>query len=140
MSRCPLTRRVTVANLERLSSSSSQGLSVIIEKRRQDDTTVLCVEGIIKLGESAEFLAQTLERVLQNETGHVVIDLSQINYIDSTGIGELVGYLGRFRNRNRQLILAHPSERIRKLLAVAQLDSLFPIYDTLEEALATTPS
>ena len=76
---------------------------------------LLNVEGIIKLGQSAEFLVQSLERTLERDEGHVLLDLSKINYIDSTGIGELVGYLSRFGARDRKLILIAPSERIRKL-------------------------
>lgn len=109
---------------------------MIVEKRRIGDFTLLLVEGVIKLGESAQFFAQTLERVLEESTGHVLIDLAKINYIDSTGIGELVGYLGRFRDLERKLILVNPSERIKKLLAVAQLTELFPTYDSLDAALA----
>ena len=110
---------------------------MIVEKRQLDGFTLLNVEGVIKLGESAQFFAQTLERALSDDSGHVIIDFSKINYIDSTGIGELVGYLGRFRDRNRKLILINPSDRIRKLLAIAQLDRLFTIYDSLETALHT---
>jgi anti-sigma B factor antagonist len=108
---------------------------VIVEKRRIEGMTMLRLEGVIKLGESAEFLSQTLERSLAEESGHVLIDFSSINYIDSTGIGELVGYLGRFRETGRKLILINPSDRIRKLLHVARLDELFSIHDTLEAAL-----
>lgn len=109
---------------------------MIVEKSHVDGVTVLTVEGIIKLGESARFFAETLERALEAEEGDVLIDLSGINYIDSTGIGELVGYLGRFRNSDRKLVLINPSERIRRLLAVAKLDSLFEIYDDVSAALA----
>ncbi len=63
---------------------------MIVEKRHLPGFTVLAVEGVIKLGESALFFAQTLERTLSDDTGHVIVDFSQINYIDSTGIGELV--------------------------------------------------
>ena len=109
---------------------------MIIDKRRVEGMVLLNVEGIIKLGQSAEFLVQSLERSLEKDEGHVLLDLSKINYIDSTGIGELVGYLGRFSERDRKLILVSPSDRIRKLLAVAQIDSLFPTYDDLESAIA----
>jgi anti-anti-sigma regulatory factor len=47
-----------------------------------------------------------------------------------------VGYLGRFRNARRELILVNPSDRIRKLLQVAKLADLFPIYDTVDAAMA----
>jgi len=109
---------------------------MIVEKRRIEDLTLLRLEGVIKLGESAQFFAQTLERALSDDQGHVLIDFSRINYMDSTGIGELVGYLGRFRETKRKLILINPSDRIRKLLHVAHLDDLFPTYDTLDAALA----
>ncbi len=109
---------------------------MIVEKRRIGDHTLLRVEGVIKLGESARFLAQTLERALADDAGHVLLDLEKINYMDSTGIGELVGYLGRFREKERRLVLVHPSQRILKLLEVAQLEDLFPTYDDVETALA----
>jgi len=109
---------------------------MIVAKRQEQGFTVLEVEGVIKLGESAKFFAQTLERALAEDAGHVVVDFSKINYIDSTGIGELVGYLGRFRNAQRELILVQPSDRIRKLLEVARLSELFPTYDSVEAAIA----
>lgn len=108
---------------------------MIVEKRRLNGYILLHVEGVIKLGESAEFFAQTLERALAEEEGHVLVDFSRINYIDSTGIGELVGYLGQFQDRRRKLILVNPKDRIRKLLEVARLAEQFPIYDTVEEAM-----
>jgi anti-sigma B factor antagonist len=109
---------------------------MIVEKRHLNGFTILAVEGVIKLGESAQFFAQTLERALADDRGHVIIDFSRINFIDSTGIGELVGYLGRFRNASRELILVNPSERIRKLLQVARLADLFTIYDSVDAAMA----
>ncbi len=109
---------------------------MIVQKRRQDGFTIVRVEGIIKLGESAEFLADTLKRILETDEGDVMIDLEAINTIDSTGIGELVGYLGRFRNRDRKMILVRASERIKKLLALGKLDRLFSMYDDLDAAIA----
>lgn len=109
---------------------------MIVEKRQLEGAILLQVEGVIRLGESAEFFAQTLERALGDDRGHVVVDLSKINYIDSTGIGELVGYLGKFRDASRKLILVNPSERIVKLLEVARLADLFPTYESVDAALA----
>ena len=74
--------------------------------------------------------------MLKNESTNVIIDFTKIDYIDSTGIGELVGYLGKFTTQNRKLVLVNPSERIMKLLKLAKLDAVFKIYGTEEEALA----
>src|SRR5215213_5055485 len=113
---------------------------VIVEKKHLDNFTILYVEGLIKLGESAEFFSSALENVLKNESSNVIIDFTKIDYIDSTGIGELVGYLGKFTTQNRKLILVNPSERIQKLLKLAKLDTVFKIYNSEEEAVsAETP-
>ena len=109
---------------------------MIVEKKQLDGYTLLKVEGVIRLGESAAFFAQSLEGVLESDEDHVIVDFTKINYIDSTGIGELVGYLNRFRDRERKLILVNPSERITNLLDVARLAKMFLIYDTVEEAVA----
>ena len=109
---------------------------MIVEKKHNENFTILYVEGLIKLGESAEFFSSALENVLKNETSNVIIDFTKIDYIDSTGIGELVGYLGKFTTQNRKLILVNPSERIMKLLKLAKLDTVFKIYNPEEEAIA----
>ena len=109
---------------------------MIVEKKHSDNFTILYVEGLIKLGESAEFFSSALENVLKNESSNVIVDFTKIDYIDSTGIGELVGYLGKFTTQNRKLILVNPSERIMKLLKLAKLDTVFKIYNTEEEAIA----
>ncbi|MEA2491379.1 MAG: anti-sigma factor antagonist [Acidobacteriota bacterium] len=115
---------------------------VIVEKKHLENFTILYVEGLIKLGESAEFFSSALENVLKNESTNVIIDFTKIDYIDSTGIGELVGYLGKFSGQNRKLILVNPSERIQKLLKLAKLDAVFKIYSAEEEAIAaeSTPA
>ncbi len=110
---------------------------MIVEKKHTESFTILYVEGLIKLGESAEFFSAALENVLKNESTNVIVDFTKIDYIDSTGIGELVGYLGKFSGQNRKLILVNPSERILKLLKLAKLDAVFKIYNTEEEAVST---
>ena len=109
---------------------------MIVEKKHVENFTILYVEGLIKLGESAEFFSSALENVLKNESTNVIIDFTKIDYIDSTGIGELVGYLGKFSGQNRKLILVNPSDRIQKLLKLAKLDAVFKIYGTEDEAVA----
>jgi anti-sigma B factor antagonist len=109
---------------------------MIVEKTRHDDCTVLALEGTIRLGESADFFSRMLGRTLVEDSGHVLIDFARINHIDSTGIGELVGHLQKFRDQQRKVVLVNPSETISKLLTMARLDTLFPVYASLDEALA----
>lgn len=108
---------------------------MIVAKERLGTFILLRIAGVIKLGQSARFFANALKSVLAEEGSHVMVDLSGIDYIDSTGIGELVGHLVKLQSCRRKLILIHPSERVRKLLRIAQVESLFPTYDNAEAAL-----
>lgn len=108
---------------------------MIVEKSSLEGNTLLVIEGVIHLGESAEFFSRTLDRTLREESGHVLVDFSRINHMDSTGLGELVAYLERFKAMQRKLVLINPSKRIRDLLALARLDHEFPTFETVDEAL-----
>lgn len=99
-------------------------------------STVLHVSGQITLGESAKRFAGELQEVLDQTTGGVVIDLADIDYVDSTGIGELVGYLQKFTRSGRRLALLNPHQRIEALLKLTRLDAVFPIFRDRLEALA----
>ena len=107
---------------------------VKIEKRQQDDVTVVVIEGVIKLGESARLFSGYLKELIDGDTGGVLIDMTEIDYVDSTGLGELVGYLQRFEDQGRRLALLRPQSRIRNLLKVTQLDKVFQIFTDEQEA------
>lgn len=105
-----------------------------IERREDRSVTVLVIEGVIKLGESASTFSSYLEGLLEEGVRSVVIDLAGIDYVDSTGLGELVGYLQKYTERGRRLGLLNPRDRILNLLRLTQLDETFPIFDSLEQA------
>lgn len=108
-----------------------------IEKRHQGDVTVVTIQGVIKLGESARFFSEYFQELFQEETTSVLIDMTRIDYVDSTGLGELVGYLQRYENKGRRLGLLRPQSRILNLLKVTSLDRVFPIFDDEAEAIKT---
>lgn len=58
------------------------------------------------------------------------IDLSQVRFINSSGIGVLVSLLTKFRNRGGEMVLINPSEQIRKLLIITKLNNIFTITET----------
>jgi anti-sigma B factor antagonist len=106
-----------------------------VNRTEQDGVAIVEVEGTIKLGESAELFAKELQQVLEGSTGGVVIDFARIDYVDSTGIGELVGYLQRFTRANRRVALFRPHHRLEALLKLTRLETIFPIYWEREDAL-----
>src|SRR5262245_19123713 len=98
--------------------------------------TVLRVEGSLKVGETARALADSCERIAKDRRGALILDLSLLDYMDSTGVGVLVGALKRFSSESRPILLAAPQRRILAGLRVTHLDTLFRIFDTLDLALA----
>ncbi len=113
-----------------------------MEIKRQDlDTyTVLSVEGPIMIGESTEKLERALSDLLDDGVRTILIDFSGVNYIDSTGLGELVGFLERIRHREGKLALVNPQDRILQLLKISGLDKVFPIYSDLDTAIQSVNS
>jgi anti-sigma B factor antagonist len=107
-----------------------------IARGEESGVTVLEVKGTITLGESAKQFAATLQEALDSSPGGVVVELGGIDYVDSTGIGELVGYLQKFARSGRRLVLLHPHQRILALLKLTRLDTLFPIYQDKAKAVA----
>jgi anti-sigma B factor antagonist len=109
---------------------------MFVEDDHPGGTAVLRVGGMVKVGETVREFEGSLERMATERTGAVVLDLTDLEYMDSTAVGILVGALHRLKSENRDLVLVNPRERIASLLRVAKLDSLFEIYGTVAEAVA----
>jgi anti-sigma B factor antagonist len=109
--------------------------SMQVRRSLEDGVAVVEVEGTIRLGESAQLFARELQAVLDQTKGGVVIDFARIDYVDSTGIGELVGYLQKFSRANRRVALFRPHHRLEALLKLTRLETIFPIYWELADAL-----
>jgi anti-sigma B factor antagonist len=107
-----------------------------LAEQQGPEHTVLRVEGSLKVGDTARALAENCERIAAERKGALVLDLSLLDYMDSTGVGVLVGALKRFSSENRPILLAAPQRRILSGLRVTHLDTLFKIHDTLDQALA----
>ena len=105
-------------------------------KRSQEaGVTVLAVRGNVKVGESAQLFSAELRKLLAEESGPVLLDVSGIDYIDSTGIGELVGHMQKFTSARRRMGLLQPHRRLTSLLEVTGLDAYFSIFLDRAEAL-----
>jgi anti-sigma B factor antagonist len=95
--------------------------------RQLDGVTVLDVSGRIALGEGNVMLRETIRDLLEKGKKHVLLNLAEVNYIDSAGIGELVRTHTTLRKHGGQLKLVNPSEQVHHLLEVTSLTSVFDI-------------
>jgi len=81
---------------------------------------------------------QILEKVsgyLDKKIKYIIINLEEVRYINSSGIGVLITILTKFRNKDGELYLVNPSEHVQKLLIITKLKAIFSIEESMEEAL-----
>ncbi|MFT4784983.1 MAG: anti-sigma B factor antagonist [Cyclobacteriaceae bacterium] len=101
------------------------------------------VEGYLKVTFIGDLIGESkgMELVeLANDHIHkgviyALIDISDVRYINSSGIGVLITLLTKFRNKNGDLFLIRPSDHVKKLLIITKLQSIFNLVDTSEEAM-----
>jgi anti-sigma B factor antagonist len=83
--------------------------------------------GQIILGEASSAFRNTLRELLQQGAKKLVIDMSEVTYLDSTGIGELVGAYTSAHNVQAQIKLSGLPQKIHDLLQITRLDTIFEI-------------
>ena len=106
-----------------------------IERLEEKGVTVVAVRGVINFGESARQFSSYLKDLLDAGVPAVLVDMSGIDHVDSTGLGELVGYLQRFEKEGRRLALLRPHRRILNLLRLTRLDEIFLIFEERGKAI-----
>lgn len=110
-------------------------VELTLEHRTEGETTVLDVAGEVDVYTAPKLREKLVELV---SDGHytIVVDMTKVEFLDSTGLGVLVGGLKRVRSHNGALELVCNQERILKIFRITGLTKVFPIHDTLEEALS----
>lgn len=102
---------------------------------QRGDVTVIDFEGRLALGDTEEELVQAVVALLEEGHRKILIDLSGIDYIDSSGLGELVHGFRAARDQGAVLKLLRPQDRVRQTLQLSMLLPLFEIYEDEDAAL-----
>ncbi len=105
-----------------------------VEREDFPQYSLLKFEGPILIGESSGKFYTILNEMMDEGIQVVLLDFTKVNYIDSTGIGELVGFLDRFQKEKGRIALINPQDRVMQLLKIAGLDHVFTIYPDVETA------
>jgi anti-sigma B factor antagonist len=108
-----------------------------IEKRVVGDVHVLDCSGKITLGEGTMAVRNTVREVLKGGGKKIVLNLSDVNYIDSSGIGELVSSFTTVTNQGGQLKLLNLTKKIQELLAITKLLTVFQTFDEEQAAIGS---
>jgi anti-sigma B factor antagonist len=109
---------------------------VQISTRRLDKTTILDISGDIDLAHSSEVRRVVLVEFREKKTPKVLLNLLEVNYIDSSGVASLVEGLKASRDVGSRMILFGLSPIAHEVLQLSRLLTIFEIYDTEEKALA----
>ena len=105
------------------------------EEPRRGDVVVLSLHGDADLHAAPE-LRERLNAAIDGQSSAVVVDLSDVSFLDSTVLGVLVGGMKRLRATRRPLRLAAPRADVRRLLEITLLDRVLGVDPTREDALA----
>jgi anti-sigma B factor antagonist len=97
------------------------------------DRAVVHVNGEVDLATCPQLRAKLVELVDQG-VYHLIVDLEQVSFLDSSGIGVLIGGLRRVREHGGSLRLTAPSPQVRRVLELTGVTTLLPTYATLDEA------
>jgi len=108
-----------------------------ISARRRDTTTIFDVSGDIDFANSRVVRQSVLHEIQESHAARVVVNLSQVNYIDSSGVASLVEGLKASRDLGSRFILFGLSASAREVLQLSRLIKVFEIYDSEEQAMAS---
>ncbi|HXM22934.1 MAG TPA: STAS domain-containing protein [Terriglobales bacterium] len=111
-------------------------MALKIETRQADGITIMSCQGRIVFGEEAAALREHLKRIL-GSTRQIVLNLAGVTYIDSGGLGTLVGVYSSARASGADIKLTGLGQRLRDVLQITKLVTVFEVYDTEQEAIAT---
>ena len=112
-----------------------------IEQKVAGDVTVITVNGDITLNAGGDVLLKDkVQSLLQQGQKKLVLDLGGVSYVDSAGLGQLVQIHATTRNLGGSLRIANVTKRLKDLLVVTKLVTVFDSYDSEAEALASFKS
>ena len=104
-------------------------MSVKLTTRQVGDVSVVDVAGRITLGEGSSALRDTLRDMINKNQKKILLNLGEVNYIDSSGIGELVSGFTTVTNSGGNLKLLNLNKRVKDLLQITKLYTVFDIKD-----------
>jgi anti-sigma B factor antagonist len=108
-----------------------------VTTRQVDGVTILDLSGRITLGEGSVQLRDAVRDLLAKGQKHILLNLADVNYIDSSGIGELVSAYTTVRNQGGELKLLNLTKKVHDLLQITKLYTVFDVKDDEAKAIAS---
>ena len=134
MTRYRHSTRITEARFIRL-ATVRRVYQVKIQEIMDGDIAILTLKGKMMGGPDMQELHDHIKGLMSDGVNKVVADLGRVKWLNSSGLGTLMGALTTLRNEGGDLKLAHTSDKINSLLMITKLMSIFETYDDVEDAL-----
>jgi len=113
-------------------------MNLDLETSKQGETNVVSLRGEIDVY-TAPRLRQALIDLVEGGAKDIVVDMDRVDFLDSTGLGVLVGGLKRVKSNEGEMKLVVTQDRIMKIFDITGLAKVFPVFGSLEEALGRAP-
>src|SRR5579871_1116615 len=110
-------------------------VSMKASARQVESVTIVDLSGRIKLGEGSSELRSIVKDLLAKGQKNILLNLGDISYIDSSGVGELVSAFTSVRNQGGELKLLHLTKKVHDLLQITKLYTVFDVKDDEAEAI-----
>jgi anti-sigma B factor antagonist len=98
------------------------------------EAVILELKGNVMGGDDTKEFNELLHKLIDDEKKNIIIDLSDVKFMNSSGLGMLIGGLTTMKKANGHLKLARVTEKIESLLIITKLITIFEFYDTVDEA------
>ena len=100
-----------------------------IDTRSVNGVTIVDLHGRVTIGEGSREVREKIRELLENGNKDILLNLGDVSYVDSAGIGELVSSYTTVTNQGGQFKLLHLTKKIRELLAITKLLTVFDSFD-----------
>lgn len=105
-----------------------------IREEKNNDITICALEGEVNINTSPE-LRKKFTSIIEANEKKILIDLTNVSYLDSSGLATFIEILQRLKKINGRLRFCNINERVRNILEITKLVNLFEIFESREEAL-----
>ncbi len=106
----------------------------IREKQTNTDATIIELEGMLVIGRESQQVESIIEKMVRDGKKKLIVDLTKVSYVDSSGIGVLVGSFGHCKRGGGAMRLIGVRDNILKIMKLTRVDEVLQVDASLEEA------
>jgi anti-sigma B factor antagonist len=111
--------------------------SLITNHRQFGSISIVDLHGGIGLGEGSLTLRRTIRDLVESGRTKIVLNFSEVDFMDSAGIGELAGAYVPLKSKGVELKFLNPTKKIQRMLQITQLDRVFELYTDEQTAIGS---